>query len=403
MASLTFHRLDRELAERSLPLLHELAADQAWMDWTDENYLYELPEKWSLSRLIREGPENVGYALCSRKGDGLWLHRLVVGPEHRGRGIGERVVAELIRIARAEGLTSVGCKTPGDNEGNRRFYTRLGFRETGTENDYVRFTRDVPAPGPTVGVHQPNYLPWLGYFYKISRSDVFVLLDDAEASNSRSYVNRTAVLIQGKSSWLTVPMDRSEQVINRIRQAERKWSRKHITSLECSYKKAPFFHEYFDGIAETLTRHSGGTLCEVNIELIRLVSSWLGLPARMLASSELGIDATRDDRLIEIVKRVGGSRYLSGKGGSNYQDPEKFRAAGIDLAYTGFSPVPYPQHGAAKQGAVQQGEDGFVPGLSVVDALFNIGAEGIREMFTQQGGPVPDVKPMPANDRANAT
>jgi len=219
-----------------------------------------------------------------------------------------------------------------------------------------------------------------------------VFLDDAEASNSRGYLNRSSVLIQGKESWLTVPMDRSEAVICRIRQADDYWARKHISSLELNYRKAPFYRDYFDGLAETITTHAGGLLCELNGALIRQIAGWLGLRARVLASSGLGIEATGDDRLIEIVERVGGSRYLSGKGGRKYQDPEKFEAAGIELAYTGFTPVAYPQHGAEE----------FVPGLSIVDALFNIGAGEIRRMCAQQAGPAPDVEPMPANDRANA-
>jgi ribosomal protein S18 acetylase RimI-like enzyme len=346
------------------------------MAWDDENYLMELPGKWELSRLVFQGDVVVAYAMCSYKGNVLWLHRLVVGADARGRGIGKEIVAELIRVARDEGLLSIGVKTPDDNVLAQKFYHRLGFGEVGQENGYISMNLNISQAGVTVGIHQPNYMPWLGYFYKMYSSNVFVLLDNV-AAPSRGYVNRTAVLIQGKSNWLTVPIDRSYPTINKIMQADAYWGNKHLKSLEMHYKKAPFYGNYIDEIAELIRRHSGGSLSEMNSDLILQVSRWLGLTAQVVKSSDFNVDEVSDERLIRLVQLVGGSCYLSGKGGGNYQDPMKFHAAGIGLAYSNFKPVAYRQGGGGE----------FMPGLSVLDALFNIGAAAIREMFAATPDP----------------
>lgn len=368
MADLSITALDAATARAILPDLHRLARDQQWMDWTDENYLFDLPDKWSLSRLVTAGGTPIAYALCSRKHDRLWLHRLVVGQDQRGQGIGETLMAELGRVAREAGLAGVSLKTPGENDGAIRFYTRNGFSSCGRQGDLIVMDK---ADTVTVALHQPNYLPWLGYFYKIHSCDIFIVLDDAEAPN-RGYINRAQIAVQGQPSWLTVPITRAGDIrINAIQQADARWAAKQIRTLDSSYAKAPHYAAYRDTIAGIIERHAGKGLADMNTELIRAVCGWLDLNAKFVSSAAFNLHETGDDRVIRLVQLAGGTRYLSGKGGANYQDPEKFAANGIELEYSSFRPVPYPQRGAAE----------FLPGLSVIDALANIGAQGIREMF----------------------
>ena len=369
-----FSILDRELTHDVLADLHRLAADQSWLKWSDDSYLFELPEKWHLSRLAR-GPDGniLGYALCSRKDDSLWLHRLVVSPHHRGQGIGQKIVDELEKVAVKNSLNAVSLKTPEDNNGALRFYHRLGFSVGPSEKGYVSMTRPhSTSQAKAVGIHQPNFLPWLGYFYKMHLSDVFIILDDVSTS-SGSYVNRTGILVQGQQSWLTVPIPKKgDLTINKITQVEQRWVKKHLKTLQGNYCKTSFYETYFGPIAEVLEKHAGGSLANMNIDLITLIAKWIGLHPQIHHSSKYELQETSDDRLIQLVQLTGGNHYISGKGGGNYQDPEKFRTVGIELSYSTFKPAPYFQRGAKE----------FVPGLSVIDALFNIGADGIREQFS---------------------
>ena len=376
MEDLMIRKLDRDMAVRQLAALHTLATDQLWMRWEDKSYLKELPDKWELSQIAFHGENPVGYALCSRKGDILWLHRLVVDVQQRSRGIGEALLAELARVAKVRGLSGIGAKRPDGNIRAARFYQRHGFQEIGKENGYVSLSRRSLQDSLTVGIHQPNFLPWLGYFYKMFHSDVFVLLDDVQVPKG-GYFNRTAVLVQDRPLWLTVPVLRGEARIDRVRQANTRWTEKHLKTLEQNYRNAPFVKDYIGAISETIGRHAGGAVADLNTDLIKLISEWLGIGSRIVKSSDFGVEKTSDDRLIRLVQAVGGTHYLSGKGGENYQDPEKFFAAGVGLLYSGFQSTPH----------VQTGGQEFVPGLSVVDALFNIGADGIRSIFESSPQP----------------
>ncbi|MBL27192.1 MAG: hypothetical protein CMM50_06540 [Rhodospirillaceae bacterium] len=224
-----------------------------------------------------------------------------------------------------------------------------------------------------VAIHQPNYLPWLGYFRKIADADAFVFLDDAQFTKN-SYINRTRVLNAGKPRWLTIPVSVSlGQSIDQVAPARPDWRAAHLDSLKGFYAQTPNFREGFALLRDLFESAPTDSLAAINRHLIEGISDILGLTTRFHTSSELGAtDLSADDRLIALCRKLDPApMYLSGRGGANYQDPVKFSTAGVGLRYTDFMPKPYPQIGGD-----------FVPGLSVVDALFNIGVEGTRAALT---------------------
>jgi hypothetical protein len=217
-----------------------------------------------------------------------------------------------------------------------------------------------------VAIHQPNYAPWLGYFAKMARADVFVLLDDVQYSKN-SYINRVQIDLSGKPRWLTVPVHyRFGDAINAVRAAEADWPASHLDTLRTAYADAPAFAELWPWLKTLYDALPQGDLAAVNAHLIAAFADKLGIRCRLLKSSDIPTGAaTGDDRLLAILKTVGGDvTYLSGKGGADYQDPAKFAAAGVALTYSEFAPKPY-----------EQGHQEFLPGLSVLDALFRLGAE----------------------------
>lgn len=222
-----------------------------------------------------------------------------------------------------------------------------------------------------ISIHQPNYLPWLGYFHKIALADVFVFLDDVQFSKG-SYTNRVKV---AGGRWLTLPVRVNlGDSIREVRPSKPNWVRSHLDFLRNTYRHTPFYKTIFqdiEGMYEAVDRES---LCETNISLVRAICLCLGINPRFLRSSELNVDARSDERLIEIVRRVDHSGvYISGKGGAKYQDPEKFSSAGLDLQYADFSHPVYPQM-----------SDKFEPGLSIVDAAFHLGWEGVRYFLRRE-------------------
>lgn len=227
-------------------------------------------------------------------------------------------------------------------------------------------------PGPLrVAIHQPNYAPWCGFFAKLRAADVLVLLDDAQLPRGRSYVSRTRVLGSAGPQWLTVPVAHGGvaesdglRPITAARIADPGWARRHLRTLQARYARTPFFAEVFP-LLTPLYEAAGPELAAFNERLIDTITTYLGLPQPVVRASTLGCPGGGDERLIALVKAAGGDTYVSGPSGPKYQAADKFSAAGLALQIRTYVPIPYPQ------------AQPFVPGLSILDALFRCGRDTV--------------------------
>jgi hypothetical protein len=224
-----------------------------------------------------------------------------------------------------------------------------------------------------VAVHQPNYLPWLGYFAKIAQADAFVFLDDVQFSKG-SYTNRVQIARNGAPVWLTQPV-RHEfgSPIRAVELARPDWARGHADTLKQAYRRSASFAEVWP-LLETWLTEASGRLSDINAQLVRSIATRLGIATRFVVSSELHVIAdSADERLARIAARIApGGTYLSGGGGVKYQSEEVFTHAGIKLAYSKFQSTPYPRSG-----------EPFIAGLSIVDALFHLGWEATGRLVRQ--------------------
>ena len=217
-----------------------------------------------------------------------------------------------------------------------------------------------------VAMHQPNYIPWCGYFSKMYACDLFIIADDLQMSGGKSFVYRNRIRTWHGVIWLSIPTNRSinDRILD-IKFADNKWSKQHLNLLKHSYKRTRYFDEVFS-MLEPIYNNSGEFLVDYNIILIKTIATYLGINCEIAMTSKIKSSYTKDDRIIDLCKKTGCDTYISGKGGQNYQDPEKFKAAGIKLDVRIYEPIPYPQiHGD------------FIPGLSIIDALFNLGKKTI--------------------------
>jgi hypothetical protein len=207
-----------------------------------------------------------------------------------------------------------------------------------------------------VACHQPNFLPWLGYFDKLARSDRFVLLDRVQfpRTSRGTYTNRVQLLIGGQPAWLTVPVVRDGvQAIGDVRIDDTQpWRRKALRSIEQSYAKAPRFADVMPVVRELLELDTD-RIAVLNEEAIRRLAP--DHAHKLVRQSDLPDtgDAAATDLLIAVVKAAGGDAYLSGDGADGYQEEPKYAAAGLGFRLLGFT---HPDTGAPA-------------GLSIVDAL----------------------------------
>lgn len=221
-----------------------------------------------------------------------------------------------------------------------------------------------------VAIHQPNYLPWIGYFHKIHRSDVFVLLDDAEYS-ARSWINRNKIRTPDGWSWLTVPTGSSSEPIHDVKIRESgDWRETHRKSFQMNYGKAAHYDEFAD-VLDDVYETEWTSLMDLNVRLLRDICQHVSIEFEFVRSSSLDVDTTGTERLVDICGAVDGTRYLSGQGADGYMEPEQFAEAGLDLEYQSFEHPTYEQ---------RFGE--FVPNLSFVDAVLNVGSDEAHDLVT---------------------
>ncbi|MBN1882214.1 MAG: WbqC family protein [Deltaproteobacteria bacterium] len=218
-----------------------------------------------------------------------------------------------------------------------------------------------------VAIHQPQYLPWLGYFHKMHQADAFVFLDTVQFKKNE-YQNRNRIKGPQGPQWLTVPvLQRLGQDIRDVRiNTTVNWQKKHIAALGSCYGRAPHYGAYRDALQDLLDR-PWELLSPLNIEVTKLIASSLGIDTQLYLASEMdGVSDDRDRRLIEITQRLGGDMYLAGVGGRDYMNLATWEKAGIDVLFQQFEHPVYPQI-----------FDGFTSHLSAVDLLFNTGGEAM--------------------------
>ena len=222
----------------------------------------------------------------------------------------------------------------------------------------------------TVAIHQPNYLPWMGFFHKLRHCDVFIVLDDVQLprNNKGSWVNRSKVLVEGEPRWLTVPICRPSglQLINQVVQADASWKVSHRERIHHWYRLAPFYTLLSDFLDELF---SVGTsyVYEFNLRTIGMILEVMGSSDldKLVMASSFSVQSSSTLRLVELVQKTGGSRYLCGSGAEGYFDDSVIAQAGIEFHIQHFLEHPRPQ----------LGEKGFCGGLSIIDSLLMIGPE----------------------------
>jgi len=212
-----------------------------------------------------------------------------------------------------------------------------------------------------VAIHQPNFLPWIGYFYKMASCDLFIYLDDVQFTKN-SYQNRVKIKTPQGGQWLTLPvLQNFGQLTNEVKiNNKENWRDKHLRTLEMNYKKTPGFPAVYDLIKRVYECQEWSVMSDLNIALIEEVATFIGLKTPRIKSSELAVSGSSTDRLVNLVKKFNGTTYLSGSGGSKYQEEALFTAQGIEVHYSDFIHPVYPQ---------PWGE--FIKGASIVDFLFN--------------------------------
>ena len=216
-----------------------------------------------------------------------------------------------------------------------------------------------------VAIHQPEYFPWLGFFEKLIRADVFVILDDVQFSKG-DFHNRTRVKGAEGPQWLSVPVvHRFPQRINEVKLSDTNWREKHWRSLVSCYSGSRYFREFATALHDFFGQPRN-QLIDVNIAALDLAIRALKVRCKYIFSSDLKVKGTKSELVLNICKKLGATGYYSGRTGSAYLNLSSFEQARIEVQVQNFRHPFYEQRFC---------KTGFISNLSVIDLLFNHGSE----------------------------
>ncbi|WP_085444438.1 WbqC family protein [Magnetofaba australis] len=216
----------------------------------------------------------------------------------------------------------------------------------------------------TLAVLQPGYLPWLGYFDQMRRADLFIHYDDV-AFDKHGWRNRNRIKSPQGPQWLSVPVRHKGlggQPIHRVRiDAAQGWPRKHLQTMAQLYARAPHTAAFLPHL-QAILQQPWEFLADLDIALAERMAGWLGIATPTRRASALEIGGARSERLVNLCRHFGADRYLTGDSARNYLNVALFERAGIEVIWQNYAHPVYPQR-----------FEPFVPYLSAVDLLFNLG------------------------------
>lgn len=226
-----------------------------------------------------------------------------------------------------------------------------------------------------VVISQSMYFPWPGFLDQMRLADIFVHYNDVPFSKG-SFTNRVQVKSSRGASWMTIPLHNLHlgQHIDQV-EVHRKqdWRSKHRRLLAESYASAPFANDMC-ALVDEVFAEATHYLVDTSISSMMRLADYFGLTKKLIVlnSKGMGIDGSGSQRVLNIVKAVGGTEYITGHGARNYLDHEEFERCGISVKYMSYARAPYPQqHGA------------FTPYVSGLDLVANCGREGVQFLRSQ--------------------
>jgi len=222
----------------------------------------------------------------------------------------------------------------------------------------------------TVVIHQPDFIPYIGFFHRLLSADEFIILDHVRISK-RGWVHRDKIKTANGEQWITVPVKKIDQQPV-IVEAEIDYNGRYdkiLRIIQSCYGSAAFYGEIYPALDEIMSRRPR-LLIDLNLDLLMKMMAWLDITVPITRSSILGIQTAKLQMNVDLVEAVNGNAYIAGLGSKSYHDDAPFKEADIVIAWHEFNHPVYPQL-----------YDGFIPYLSSIDMLFNCGIEKSRTIL----------------------
>jgi hypothetical protein len=223
--------------------------------------------------------------------------------------------------------------------------------------------------------HQPAYLPWLGYFHKISLSDEFVLLDSVQFEKN-SFTNRNKIKVSNGEAWLTIPVEMKGHINRNINEMvideKFDWRKKHWNSLLMNYKKSPYFSIYSDFFESYYKNTTTSNLSEFIKTSTIFFLKELDITPKYTELSTLELKSKKQELIVDICKNTKSDLFVFGSQGKDYADLDYFKKNNISCYFQDYKHPNYDQLW-----------NEFKPFMSIVDCLFNNGSKKTKEIILE--------------------
>ena len=218
-----------------------------------------------------------------------------------------------------------------------------------------------------VTIHQPEHLPWLGFFNKMAKADVYVILDSVQFEKNY-FQNRNKIIGSNGVQWLGIPVQMKGHMGGTIADTlivnDLRWRTKYLNTVRMSYSKHPYFDEVYPVLEQCINLDTQ-SISAINIAIFKAFADKMDIKPQFISSSELNASGLKSNLILEICKELNASMYIAGPSGRDYLDVESFKEAGIEVTYNDFAHPTYPQ----------KKTDEFIPYMSSWDLFMNCGFE----------------------------
>jgi len=224
-----------------------------------------------------------------------------------------------------------------------------------------------------VVVHQPDFMPYLGFFDRLIKADIYVVFDNVQyVRSSRGWTSRDKIKVRNGEKWISVSTQKAprDTAINQVLLSkDNRWREDNLNLIRENYKNSSFYSEIMPHILE-LYAFNCERMMDFNLESIKMLMKLFDIHVDIVMASDLNPEGKSNTLIIDIMKKLGCTRYLSGIGAKDYYVPELYEEAGIEVIWQEFKHPVYKQQ-----------YDGFIPYLSSIDMLFNCGIEESRKIL----------------------
>ncbi len=227
-----------------------------------------------------------------------------------------------------------------------------------------------------VSIHQANYFPYVGFFHKLSLSDIFVVMDDVQYQYD--HTNRNKIVANNVKGWTRIIIPtKKEHKFSLIKDVEidnkLPWRETNWHQINETYENSPFFNLY-QKYLESLYKQEWTHLFAINLEIIKKIIQWLNIKTEIILESQLNVSGNSTERLVNVCKTIGADTYVSGMGGKTYLNEKLFGENKIKLVYQNYTSIIYPQKSSKS----------FIPNLSILDLLANMGSKSSQVIQNQK-------------------